>query len=97
MRNGRSAAGDTSMATTVAGTLSIAALIVGVAVFGAVVSDDDPDTTETSASAVPAESTAAVSESAIDFSAAWDDGFVARDPALAGTRPDGARDRHERN
>ncbi len=80
MRIGRSNSGDASIATTVAVTLSISALLVGVAVFAAIVSDDDP----TPAAATPTAASAAspVAASRFDFSAAWGDAFVARDPAL---------------
>jgi nitrite reductase (NO-forming) len=66
----------------VAVTLSICALVVGVAVFAAVLSDDDAETgTAVAAAEGPAEPAAPASR--IDFAAPWDDAFVARDPALA--------------
>ena len=72
-----------SLATTVAVTLSIAALLVGVVVFAAVVTDEDPSpTSQQGVSTQPAAATTAA-KSRIDFAATWDKAFVARDPALA--------------
>ncbi|MDZ4827284.1 MAG: multicopper oxidase domain-containing protein [Actinomycetota bacterium] len=70
-----------SIATTIAVTLSVSALLVGVAVFAAVVSDDEPAPAVEEPAAAPAATVTA--ESLIDFSAAWDDAFVARDAAIA--------------
>ncbi len=69
------------MATTVAVTVSVCALVLGTAVFAAVVSDDDGEGGTSVAATDAAASTPA--ESAFDFAATWDDAFEARDPALA--------------
>jgi nitrite reductase (NO-forming) len=84
MAGSRSKVADVSVATTVAFSLALCALIVGVAVFGAVVSDDDP---APSTAVVADASTTAAVPSRFDFSATWDDAFVARDPALAPVAP----------
>jgi nitrite reductase (NO-forming) len=69
-----------SIATTVAVTLSVAALVLGSALFVGVVGNDDDESATTPA----AETVATTSgESTIDFSATWDDAFVARDPSIA--------------
>jgi nitrite reductase (NO-forming) len=80
MAGSRSKVADVSVATTVAFCLALCALIVGVAVFGAVVSDDDP---AQGTAVVAGASTTDVAPSRFDFAATWDDAFVARDPALA--------------
>jgi nitrite reductase (NO-forming) len=70
--------GETSVATTVAVTIAICALVVGVSVFAAVVTDDDAGPTQAIAATATEQG---ASQSVLDFAAAWDDAFVARDPA----------------
>jgi nitrite reductase (NO-forming) len=79
VRHHRSDAGEASIVTTVTVTIAVCALVVGVAVFAAIVSDDDATSAPAATSAV-AEAPAAPTR--LDFSAVWDDAFVARDPAL---------------
>jgi nitrite reductase (NO-forming) len=71
--------GDSSVTTTVAVTLAVTSLVVGLAVLGAAIADEDESGTAADGGA-PATQTAA--DSRIDFSAAWGDAFVARDPRL---------------
>jgi nitrite reductase (NO-forming) len=78
--------GQASVATTAAVSISICALVVGVAVFGAVVSDDNP--ASVAATETAGATTAAPAASRFDFASAWDDAFVARDPVLAPAPPE---------
>lgn len=72
--------GQTSVLTTVTLTLAVCAMVVGVAVFAAVVSDDDA--APAAASGAPAAAEQAPAAAQFDFAAAWDDAFEARDPSL---------------
>ncbi|GIU90567.1 MAG: hypothetical protein KatS3mg010_1666 [Acidimicrobiia bacterium] len=76
----RSARGETSILTTVTVTLAVCAMVVGVAVFAAVVSDDDA--APVAASGAPAAAEGAPAAAHFDFAASWDDAFEARDPSL---------------
>lgn len=79
--DGRGPAPDrSSVLTTVTATLAVCAMVVGVAVFAAVVTDDDEPATATSG-AVAADAQPAPA-ARFDFAAEWDDAFEARDPSL---------------
>jgi nitrite reductase (NO-forming) len=73
---------QSSVVTTVAVTLSISALLVGIMVFAAIVSDDDPESGTAQSATAAASSEPADTASRIDFAATWPEAFEAREPAL---------------
>jgi nitrite reductase (NO-forming) len=84
MSRNRFERGETSIMTTVAVTLSVAALVVGVAVLAAVVADNSPApaSSTSTAGASSAAATKAPAKSRFDFAAKWDNAFKARNPVL---------------